>query len=62
MAVWVFPIHLYALLVPLILIPAANNNRLLLEEKIFNVDLFFLAAAILVLGSLFEIIQNHIDR
>ena len=37
MAVWVFPIHLYALLVPLILIPAANNNRLLLEEKIFNV-------------------------
>ena len=62
MAVWVFPIHLYALLVPLILIPAANSNRLLLEEKIFNVDLLFLAAAILVLGSLFEIIQNHIDR
>ena len=62
MAVWVFPIHLYALLVPLILIPAANNNRLLLEEKTFNVDLLFLAAVVLVLGSLFEIIQNHVDR
>jgi len=62
MAVWIFPIHLYALLVPLILIPVVSNNRLLLEEKIFNVDLLFLAAAVLVLGSLFEIIQNHIDR
>ena len=62
MAVWIFPIHLYALLIPLILIPVASNNRLLLEEKIFSVDLLFLAAAVLVLGSLFEIIQNHIDR
>ena len=62
MAVWIFPIHLYALLIPLILIPVVSNNRLLLEEKIFNVDLLFLAAAVLVLGSLFEIIQNHIDR
>ena len=58
MAVWIFPIHLYALLIPLILIPVVSNNRLLLEEKIFNVDLLFLAAAVLVLGSLFEIIQN----
>jgi len=62
MALWVFPIHLYALLVPLTLIPAANKNRLFLEEQTFNVDLLFAAAVVLVLGSLFEIIQNHIDR
>ncbi len=62
MALWVFPIHLYALLVPLALISSILNHRLLLEETIFNVDLLFLASGILILGSLFEIIQNHIDR
>jgi len=62
MALWVFPIHLYALLVPFALISAILNHRLLLGETIFNVDLLFLASGILILGSLFEIIQNHIDR
>jgi len=61
-AIWVLPVHLYALLVPLALIPVINKNRFLLEESIFNVELLFLAIGILIIGSLFEIIQNHIDH
>ena len=61
-AIWVLPVHLYALLVPLALIPVINKNRSLLEEHIFNVELLFLAIGILIIGSLFEIIQNHIDH
>ena len=61
-AIWVLPVHLYALLVPLALIPVINKNKFLLEESIFNVELLFLAIGILIIGSLFEIIQNHIDH
>lgn len=61
-ALWVLPIHLYAFLIPVALIPTLNHHELFLQEIIFSQKILVYAMFILALGSLFEIIQNHKDH
>ena len=60
-ALWVLPIHLFAFLLPITLIPILINHEIFLKEIIFNHSFLIYSMYILALGSLFEIIQNHKD-
>lgn len=62
MSAWILPIHIYALLIPLILIPMIVQNESFLDERIFQKHFFFYAVFFLMTGSLFEICQNHLDE
>jgi hypothetical protein len=62
MSAWILPIHIYALLIPLILIPMIVQNESFLDEQIFQKHFFFYAVFFLMAGSLFEIYQNHLDE
>jgi hypothetical protein len=62
MSAWIFPIHLYALLIPLILIPMINQNQSFLSERIHDQKSLFYAVMFLMAGSFFEICQNHLDE
>ena len=62
MRVWIFPIHLYALVLPLILIPVISENKLYLSETIFDYNILLYAIFFLMAASFFEICQNHLDE
>ena len=62
MSLWIFPIHLYALFIPLILIPLINENEAFLSERIHDARSLFYAVLFLMVGSFFEICQNHLDE
>ena len=62
MSAWIFPVHIYALLVPLILVPAIIQNESFLNERVFQQNIIFYAVIFLMAGSFFEVWQNHIDE
>ena len=62
MSAWIFPVHIYALLVPLILVPAIIQNESFLNERVFQQNIIFYGVIFLMVGSFFEVWQNHIDE
>ena len=62
MSAWIFPVHIYALLVPLILIPAIIQNESFLNDRVFQQSIIFYGVLFLMAGSFFEIWQNHMDE
>ncbi|MED5270083.1 MAG: hypothetical protein VYE26_01455, partial [Pseudomonadota bacterium] len=62
MSAWIFPVHIYALLVPLILVPAIIQNESFLNERVFQQNIIFYGVIFLMAGSFFEVWQNHIDK
>jgi len=62
MSAWIFPVHIFAFLIPLILVPAIIQNESFLIERIFQLNILFYAVLFLMGGSFFEIWQNHIDE
>lgn len=61
-AIWVLSAHLYALLVPLLLITAVTHHWDELTTLTAYPLLFYVAAGVMMAGSAFEIAQNTIDR
>jgi len=61
-AIWVLGAHLYALLVPLLLITAVTHHWAELTTLTAYPLLFYVAAGVMMAGSAFEIAQNTIDR
>ena len=62
MSAWIFPVHIYALLVPLILVPAIIQNESFLNDRVFQQNIIFYGVIFLMAGSFFEVWQNHIDE
>ena len=62
MSAWIFPVHIFAFLIPLILVPAIIQNESFLTERIFQLNILFYAVLFLMGGSFFEIWQNHLDE
>ena len=62
MSAWIFPVHIYALLLPLILVPAIIQNESFLNQRVFQQDIIFYGVIFLMAGSFFEVWQNHIDE
>jgi len=62
MSAWILPVHIFAFLIPLILVPAIIQNESFLIERIFQLNILFYAVLFLMGGSFFEIWQNHIDE
>ena len=62
MSAWIFPVHIYALLVPLILIPAIIQNESFLNDLVFQQSIIFYGVLFLMAGSFFEVWQNHMDE
>lgn len=61
-AVWVLGAHLYAILVPLVLVLLTNHHWDYLVTTVHNPFLFYVAAVLLAAGSAFEVAQNAIDK
>ena len=61
-AIWVLTMHLYALLVPLVLITALVHHWQGVAERVDYPILLFYATGIMMAGSAFEIAQNAIDK
>jgi len=61
-AIWVLGAHLYALLVPILLITAVTHHWAELTTLTAYPLLFYVAAGVMMAGSAFEIAQNTIDR
>ncbi|MBT8440839.1 MAG: hypothetical protein KJO76_00525 [Gammaproteobacteria bacterium] len=61
-AVWVLLAHLYAILVPIVLVLVTNHHWDYLVATIHAPVLFYVAALLMVAGSTFEIAQNAIDN
>lgn len=61
-AVWVLAAHLYALLVPLILMPMVAEYREFIAMRTVFPVLLPAAAGVMMAGSAFEIAQNALDR
>ncbi len=61
-AIWVLGAHLYALLVPLVLITAVTHHWAELTALTAYPVLLYVAAGVMMAGSAFEIAQNAIDR
>ena len=53
MSLWIFPIHLYALFIPLILLPLINENEAFLSERIHDQGSLFYAVLFLMAGKFF---------
>ena len=61
-AVWVLGAHLYALLIPLALFVVIQQQT---EQLLVRADypwVFYVAILLMILGSAFEIVQNHLDH
>jgi len=61
-AIWVLAAHLYAILVPLILVLVTNHHWDYLQSTTHNPSLFYIAAVLMAAGSAFEVAQNTIDQ
>lgn len=62
LAVWVLAAHAWALLVPLVLVAAVVANQGFVTARADFGWGFYVAAAVMMAGSAFEIAQNTIDR
>ena len=61
-AVWVLGAHLYAILVPLVLVLVTSHHWDYLQATVHDPFLFYVAAVLMAVGSGFEVAQNSIDR
>jgi hypothetical protein len=61
-AIWVLSAHVFALLMPLLLIAAVTHHSTELSALTDYPVLFYVAAGFMMAGSAFEIAQNAIDR
>ncbi len=61
-AVWVLAAHLYALLVPLVLVLVVAEHREFIAMRTAFPVLLPAAAGVMMAGSAFEIAQNALDR
>ncbi len=61
-AIWVLSAHLYALVVPLVLLAAIYRHWSFLQANSAYPFLFYLSVALMMAGIAFEIAQNAIDR
>ena len=61
-AVWVLGAHLYAILVPLVLVLVTSHHWDYLQATVHDPFLFYIAAVLMAVGSSFEVAQNSIDR
>ncbi|MDP6435679.1 MAG: hypothetical protein QF790_03600 [Gammaproteobacteria bacterium] len=61
-AIWVLSAHLYAVLVPLVVILAVSHHWSALQELTAYPVLLLVAAGIMMAGGAFEVSQNAIDR
>jgi hypothetical protein len=61
-AIWVLGAHVYALLVPLVLIMAVHHHWDALGSLTAYPVLFYVAAGFMMAGSAFEVSQNTIDH
>jgi hypothetical protein len=61
-AVWVLAAHLYAILVPVVLIIAIIHHWAVLSELLAYPELLLVACGVMMAGSAFEVGQNAIDR
>lgn len=61
-ATWVLSAHLYAVLVPLVLVLIANRHWAYLVVTVDHPILLFFAAVIFAAGSAFEVAQNAVDK
>jgi len=61
-ATWVLGIHGLALLIPLTLLIVVEHQSELVAARADYPDLFPLAVLLMMLGSAFEMMQNHADR
>jgi hypothetical protein len=61
-ALWVLAAHGYALFVPLVLVMAVNHHWAAVTEMTDYPGLFYVAAAVMMAGSAFEIGQNALDK
>ena len=63
LALWVLPLHFYALVFPpLAILVITNHHWSYLEETIDQPMLLYYAVGFLFFGSLLEVIQNSVDR
>ena len=61
-AIWVLSAHLYAILVPLLLMLAVHQHWDALQGLVAYPALFYVAAGIMMAGSAFEVSQNALDH
>ena len=61
-AVWVLLAHLYALLVPIVLVLVTHHHWDYLAATTHDPFLFYIAAVLMTIGSTFEVAQNAIDK
>ena len=61
-AAWVLGAHVYALLVPLILLFVVQQQSELVAARADYPGMFSLTVLLMMVGSTFEITQNHLDR
>jgi len=61
-ASWVLGAHLYAVLVPLVLVLAVDHHWDYLLENTFRPALFYVVVGLFCAGSAFEVAQNAMDR
>jgi hypothetical protein len=61
-AIWVLGAHLYAILVPLVLITALVHHWEAVATRLDYPVLMFFAAGLMMAGSAFEVAQNAVDR
>ena len=61
-AVWVLAAHLYAVVVPLVLVLVTSHHWGYLLLTVHDPALFYVAAVLLAAGSAFEVAQNAIDK
>ncbi len=61
LAAWVFLAHVYALLLPMVLVAVCLRYQDYLARVTDYPRLFYLAAVVFALASLFEILQNRLD-
>jgi hypothetical protein len=62
LAVWVLAAHLYAVLVPLVLVWAVHANWEFVVANTARPEFFYVAVGLMMAGSAFEVAQNTIDR
>ncbi|MDG2154868.1 MAG: hypothetical protein P8M26_02875 [Gammaproteobacteria bacterium] len=61
-AAWVLGAHVYALLVPLLLLFVVQQQSELVAARADYPGMFSLTVLLMMVGSTFEITQNHVDR
>jgi hypothetical protein len=61
-AIWVLGAHLFAALVPLLMLVLVQKNMAYLETVMYAPDLLYVAALLMMVGGAFEIAQNSFEH